>query len=341
VADNNNISSANLIFTNDNTAPTGGALQVNGGGGTSSSTTFPINTRTNYAEASASGLSSSVLTVQSQTYNGVTCGAAGSGGPFTSATVITGTTQPAGFQKGFCYLYTLTGTDNVGNSASITRTVIVTYNYTFTVSNPGNQVAGAAFGGVALQLQADGVNTTAYYGAAYTGSKAITFSGPANSPFGNAPSYPATVAFTNGAGTVGANSITLFKAASSALTATDSTPAITGTTTATFSVSAATQALVFGTACSSFDDKKNRATPTTITRGTDAYGNTVAVSGTPTVTLSGSNGSWSATVSFANGTATATGSVNWTNVNTAGVTASPTASATGFVAASCSYTTTT
>ena len=50
---------------------------------------------------------------------------AGLGGPFTTATTITGTTQPSGIVGGFCYLYTLTGTDNVGNNASISTTVKV------------------------------------------------------------------------------------------------------------------------------------------------------------------------------------------------------------------------
>lgn len=126
----------------DTTAPSGGAVTVNGvaataGGSTSTtaSTTFTIGSRTNYTEtasSSASGLASSLLTVQSATLTG-TCGAAGSDGPYPSATTITGTTNPA-ITAGFCYIYTLTGTDNAGNSASIKTTVQV--NPTPTITSP-------------------------------------------------------------------------------------------------------------------------------------------------------------------------------------------------------------
>ena len=51
----------------------------------------------------------------------------------------------------------------------------------------------------------------------YTGSQAITFTGPSNSPSGTAPIYPATVNFNAGVGTA---SITLVDAQSTTLTAT-------------------------------------------------------------------------------------------------------------------------
>jgi hypothetical protein len=130
-----NSSTATLHFVSDTTAPAGGALTVNGtaasSGGSSSSTTnpaFTIGTRTDYTEtqsAAASGLASSILTVQSETLSDSGCGSAGSGGPFPSATTISGITQPAGIVAGYCYLYTLTGTDNVGNTAAISTTVQV------------------------------------------------------------------------------------------------------------------------------------------------------------------------------------------------------------------------
>ena len=123
--------STTLTFVNDSTAPTGGALSVNGtaasGTGTTSTTTntsFTIGTRTDYTDA-GSGLASSTLTVQSATFTNNTCGAAGSAGPFTSPTPISGTTQPGGIVAGRCYIYTLTGTDHVGNAASVTTTVSV------------------------------------------------------------------------------------------------------------------------------------------------------------------------------------------------------------------------
>ena len=36
---------------------------------------------------------------------------------------ITGTTQPSGIRGGYCYLYTLTGTDHVGNTDSVKITI--------------------------------------------------------------------------------------------------------------------------------------------------------------------------------------------------------------------------
>jgi hypothetical protein len=92
--------------------------------------------------------------VQSETLTGTTCGAPGSGGPFTSPTTITGTTQPSGITWGYCYLYTLTGTDNVGNTVSISTTVTVSFliqqdSYSsstgvssFTISSSSNFTAG-------------------------------------------------------------------------------------------------------------------------------------------------------------------------------------------------------
>jgi hypothetical protein len=131
----NTSTGAAVTFVSDTTAPAGGALTVNGtaatpAGSTSTSagTAFTIGSRTDYTEsqsATASGLAASILTVQSETLTAGTCGAAGTGGTFTSPTTITGTTQPSGITTGYCYLYTLTGTDNVGNTATISTTVSV------------------------------------------------------------------------------------------------------------------------------------------------------------------------------------------------------------------------
>jgi chitobiase/beta-hexosaminidase-like protein len=122
-----------FTLTPDTTNPTGGALTTNGttatsGGSTSTTSdpTYAINTRTNYSD-SGSGLASSTLTVQSETLtSNSTCGAAGSGGPYTSPTTISGTSNPA-ITVGYCYRYVLTGTDNVGNTTSISTTVKVTF----------------------------------------------------------------------------------------------------------------------------------------------------------------------------------------------------------------------
>ncbi len=121
--------SASFTAQNDSTAPAGGAFSANGtaatGGGSSSyltaGTTLTINSRTDYTEtqtATASGLANSTLTIQSATLTANSCGSYG------APATITGTTSQT-VASGNCYLLTLTGTDNVGNAATITTTVKV------------------------------------------------------------------------------------------------------------------------------------------------------------------------------------------------------------------------
>ena len=122
-------SSTSFTAQSDSTAPAGGAFTANGqaasGAGTSSNitagTTLAINSRTDYTEApsgTASGLANSTLTIQSATLTGNSCGAYG------APATITGTTSQT-VASGNCYLLTLTGTDNVGNAASVSTTVKV------------------------------------------------------------------------------------------------------------------------------------------------------------------------------------------------------------------------
>jgi hypothetical protein len=122
-----------FTVTPDTANPTGGAVTINGtaatGAGSTSTTSNPgflVNSRTDYTDGGA-GIGSSALTVRSATLtNNITCGAAGSGGPYTSATTVSGTTNVS-ITVGYCYVYTLTGTDNVGNSTSISTTVKVAF----------------------------------------------------------------------------------------------------------------------------------------------------------------------------------------------------------------------
>ena len=120
---------ASFSAQSDPTAPTGGAFSANGtaasGVGTSSyltsGTTLTIDSRTDYTEtqtSTASGFASSVLTIKSATLSGNSCGSYG------SATTITGTTSQT-VASGNCYKLTLTGTDNVGNAASVSTVVKV------------------------------------------------------------------------------------------------------------------------------------------------------------------------------------------------------------------------
>ena len=117
-----NATSISTIVKYDVTAPTPGALTVNGTvasvAGTSSTAnagSFTIGTRTANTDA-ASGLLSSTLTSQFAPLTGSICGSYG------STTTIIGTPAQSGLATG-CYLYTLTGIDNAGNTTAITTTV--------------------------------------------------------------------------------------------------------------------------------------------------------------------------------------------------------------------------
>jgi hypothetical protein len=115
-------SSRTFTVVADTTTPTGGALAVNGGATVNTTGTVAV-TRTNYVEAAsstASGLASSTLTRETATLSGNVCGA------FGGATVvtITGGNDSQSLATG-CYRYVLTGTDNVGNAATIVSQTIV------------------------------------------------------------------------------------------------------------------------------------------------------------------------------------------------------------------------
>ncbi len=120
-------SSANATYSlvADTSAPTGGALSVNGtaasaAGSSSYNTTgsFAIGTRTEYSADTGSGVASSVLTRAAGKLSANAC--SGYGTPET----IAGNPSQSGLAEG-CYLYTLTGTDRVGNVASVSSTVKV------------------------------------------------------------------------------------------------------------------------------------------------------------------------------------------------------------------------
>ncbi|HEU5277858.1 MAG TPA: Ig-like domain-containing protein [Gaiellaceae bacterium] len=144
-ASGNTTASATLTFTDDSAAPAGGALTVNNVAATGvtpasydTDGSFPIDVRTDYADGPGeSGLASSTLVRTSATFSSPdTCGA------FGSATTIVGNPSQSGLATG-CYKYTLTGTDNVGNTASIATIVKVdTDNPSVSLTDPGTPLAG-------------------------------------------------------------------------------------------------------------------------------------------------------------------------------------------------------
>ncbi len=208
-----NSAASSLTFVNDTTAPSGGALTVAGtpasGAGSSSTTAnagFAIDSRTDFGEAQSptqSGLGSSVLTVQSETLTAGACGAPGSGGPFMAPVTLTGAIQPAGIVTGYCYLYTLTGTDAVGNSASISTTIALD---TTTPSTPtlafsglsGNTVYSSAFNTLYFRPAPGGAYTVTASSSAPSGIAGYTFSSLSASNFAGSQSGPQE-AYTFGA----------------------------------------------------------------------------------------------------------------------------------------------
>ena len=156
----------NFTLTSDAVGPTGGALTVNtvagSGGGTQSydgDGTFTIGLRTDYSADATSGFATSVLTREQGTLNADACSAYG------APTTLVGTPAQSGLATG-CYRYVLTGTDNVGNTSTVTTVVKV------------DTSAPAAPGLVLADSSADvfTTGTTAFYRPAGSGSFDVTAS---------------------------------------------------------------------------------------------------------------------------------------------------------------------
>ena len=172
---------------------------------------------------------------------------------------------------------TLTATDTTDGFGGVASGAIVVgpaSASSFGVATPATPTAGVAFSETITALDAYGNTATAY-----TGSKTVAFSGPANSPGGTAPTYPASVTFASG---VGSASITLYDAQSTTLTATQGT--ITGVSGSfTVAPNSATQ-LLFTTQLAGVTAGAWFRTQPVVT-AKDAYGN-VATGYAKTVTLS-------------------------------------------------------
>ena len=193
-------SSASFTAQVDATAPSGGAFSANGiaatGGGSSSylnsGTTLLINSRTDYTDG-GSGLASSTLTMQTGTLSGNSCSAYG------APATITGTTSQT-VASGHCYLLTLTGTDNVGNAASISTTVKVD---TTAPSAP------TTFGFSALtNSYYPGAGSTVYFKGGAAGGFTVTASGATDADTGVSGYNYGAVAGTGWANAAGAYTFT-------------------------------------------------------------------------------------------------------------------------------------
>jgi hypothetical protein len=120
-----NTGTANVTFVADAAGPTAGALAVNSVNGTSvGSTSYSktgtfSGTFTQFSADAGSGFVSSAITKESATLANGTCGSYSAGTAPTGGS-ISETTLAAG-----CYRYTVTGTDNVGNTSVLATVVMV------------------------------------------------------------------------------------------------------------------------------------------------------------------------------------------------------------------------
>ena len=196
------VTGASTSFTaqSDSTAPAGGALTANSiaasGVGTSSylnsGTTLLINSRTDYTDG-GSGLASSTLTMQTGTLSGNTCSAYG------APATIAGTTSQT-VASGHCYLLTLTGTDNVGNAATISTTVKVD---TTAPSAP----TGFTFSGLSNAYY-PGAGSTVYFKGGAAGGFTATASGATDADTGVSGYNYGAIAGTGWANAAGAYTFT-------------------------------------------------------------------------------------------------------------------------------------
>jgi hypothetical protein len=192
-ARNNALLTAGSTFTltSDSVGPTGGALTVNGaaasGGGSQSydgDGSFPIDVRTNYNADALSGFATSVLTREDGTLAGDACSSYGA-----PATIV-GTPTQSGLATG-CYRYVLTGTDNVGNTTTITTVVKVD------ASDPTAPSLSLSDSSAAVHT----TGTTAFYRPTGSGSFDVTASSTDGQSGIASYSFPALAGFTtSGAG---------------------------------------------------------------------------------------------------------------------------------------------
>jgi hypothetical protein len=114
-----NTDSKSVTIKRDANNPTGGSITANGSGAASYNTTGTVSlSKTNYTDAT-SGIASNAITRAHATLSGDSCGSFSGSDPVT----ISGGNDSDALTTG-CYRYTLTGTDNAGNSATSQSAVV-------------------------------------------------------------------------------------------------------------------------------------------------------------------------------------------------------------------------
>jgi hypothetical protein len=191
------------------------------------------------------------------------------------ATVSSGRNGAAVFYKAETTAITVTD-GTLSNGAGTTITTGPASTSSFTLTTPTGVTAGVPFNDTLSAFDQYGNPTPSY-----TGPKSLTFKGPSTSPNGkSSPSYPGTVSFSAGVGTA---SITLYDAQTTTLSASQSFPTVSGSTSS-FTVSpAAVSALAVASPGTQTAGVAFSATLSAV----DAYGNTQpSYEGTRSLTFS-------------------------------------------------------
>jgi Fibronectin type III domain len=157
----------------------------------------------------------------------------GPGSPVNVCTVLSTVTscQDSGLTPGASYSYSVMAVLDTWQSTAVTTSA--------TTSTPTLAItlsAGPYMTGTAIAVQTITAEVGGVTDATYTGSKTINWSGLANSPSGQAPSYPSSsVSFTNGVGNPGSTFL-VYDAGSNTLVATDANAnSVTGSSTVSLS----------------------------------------------------------------------------------------------------------
>jgi hypothetical protein len=231
-------------------------------------------------------------------------------GEATELTFTEGKATVAGGKNGVMRLYRaeeahiIAREGSLSNGAGLAVTVKVAATKKLSLASPGEQTAGVAFN-VTVTATDEYGNTT----ASYAGAKSIVWSGPANSPSGQAPEYPSTastVMFTEGVGT--ASGIDLYDAVASVTLTAKEGATIKGSVSfpvvaaaaSSFSVPTPTER----EAGAAFNETVTAWDPWHNTAKTYTGAKTLTWSG-PTSSPSGQAPSYPATVTFAAGAGTA------------------------------------
>lgn len=194
------------------------------------------------------------------------------------------TTASSAANQNDTYFESTTGKLNVTTGVSATRLMVTLLGQTFTAGTGNSGGVSSQTAGTPFNLTLTAVDVLNGIDTSYSGSKTVSYTGPANAPGGATPTYTTTVSFTAGQ----ANSVatTLVRAQSTPITAT--IVGLTGVASSSLTVVATAAAQVAFTTQPVNTADGVLITPAVVVTIQDVFGNTV--SSTASVTLAiGSN----------------------------------------------------